>query len=460
MKKTLTLWNYFTIGFGAIIGTGWLLMVGDWMIEGGGPVAAIVAFAIGGAILLPMGAVFGELTSAIPVAGGIVEYVDRTFGHKASFVTAWFLALGNGIICPWETIAISMLAGEFLPALKTIPLYTVMGITIYLPTLLVGLGAAILVWYMNHKGAKMAAALQSWMTRILLAGMFMAIVIALFVGSPSHLLPVFEATDTASGFLPGVLAVLVMTPFFYAGFETIPQAAEEAAQGLDWRKFGQIIVVALGSAALFYVCAIYSFGTLIPWTGFITYPVPALTVMETLGLAIFAKLLQFAALCGIVSTMNSFFNASTRIMLAMARKGQLPAGFAKLHPEYRTPLWGNTFLGILTVAGAFVGKALLVPLTNVSSLAFIFACTMVSVACLKMRYTEPDLPRPYKVPFGKAGIWAAIVAGLAVLGLLCLPFSPAFLQPIEWAIVAVWLVGGLVFLSLVSRSTARTTVPQ
>lgn len=38
MKKTLSLWNFFTIGFGAIIGTGWVLQVGDWMVVGGGPV--------------------------------------------------------------------------------------------------------------------------------------------------------------------------------------------------------------------------------------------------------------------------------------------------------------------------------------------------------------------------------------------------------------------------------------
>ena len=67
MKKTLTNWNFFTIGFGAIIGTGWVLLVGDWMVIGGGPVAAMIAFAIGAVFLLPIGAVFGELTAAIPI---------------------------------------------------------------------------------------------------------------------------------------------------------------------------------------------------------------------------------------------------------------------------------------------------------------------------------------------------------------------------------------------------------
>ena len=109
MKKTLSLWNFFTIGFGAIIGTGWVLQVGDWMVVGGGPVPAMIAFLLGAIFLVPVGAVFGELTAAIPISGGIVEYVDRSFGRTLSYITGWLLALGNGILCPWEAIAISSL---------------------------------------------------------------------------------------------------------------------------------------------------------------------------------------------------------------------------------------------------------------------------------------------------------------------------------------------------------------
>ena len=75
VKKTLTVSHYFNIGFGAIVGTGWILMVGDWVIVGGGPLAAMLAFLLGALTLLPIAAVFGELTSAIPISGGIVEYI-------------------------------------------------------------------------------------------------------------------------------------------------------------------------------------------------------------------------------------------------------------------------------------------------------------------------------------------------------------------------------------------------
>ena len=93
MQKTLSIWNYFTIGFGAIIGTGWVLLVGDWRIIGGGPIAAMIAFFIGALFLLPIGAVFGELTAAIPISGGIVvrgqNLRQKRFIHNGLVPGTW-----------------------------------------------------------------------------------------------------------------------------------------------------------------------------------------------------------------------------------------------------------------------------------------------------------------------------------------------------------------------------------
>ena len=75
VHKTLSNLDYFNVGFGAIVGIGWILMVGDWVVLGGGPLAAMIAFFLGGIALLPIAACFGELATALPISGGIVEYV-------------------------------------------------------------------------------------------------------------------------------------------------------------------------------------------------------------------------------------------------------------------------------------------------------------------------------------------------------------------------------------------------
>ena len=76
---------------------------------------------------------------------------------------------------------------------------------------------------------------------------------------------------------------------------------------------------------------------------------------------------------------------------------------------------------------------------------------MVSFACLRMRKTEPDLPRPYKVPGGKVGIGAACLCGSLIVALMVIPGSPAALKPVEWAIVVGWLVVGLALKAISSK---------
>ncbi len=72
-----------------------------------------------------------------------------------------------------------------------------------------------------------------------------------------------------------------------------------------------------------------------------------------------------------------------------------------------------------------------------------------------MRYTEPDLPRPYKVPGGKLGITAAIAAGTIVILLMVVPFSPAALNGVEWGIVLGWLVIGLVLMAVTKGTKSK-----
>lgn len=424
----------------------------------------MIAFGIGALFLVPIGAVFGELTAAIPISGGIVEYVDRTFGHTLSYITGWFLVLGNGILCPWEAIAISTLVsqmfGDLFPILRSVKLYSILGADVYLFPTIIALGFAFYVIWLNFKGASSAAKLQAFLTKALLAGMLLAMGISFFKGGPANILPSFQqvqssTTQTAgTNMFAGIVSVLVMTPFFYAGFDTIPQQAEEAAEGLDWNKFGKIISLALLAAGGFYIICIYSFGTIVPWTEFITKDVPALACLKDISMIFYVVMLIIATL-GPMGPMNSFFGATSRIMLAMGRKGQLPESFAVLDSKSGCPKLACTILAVITVIGPFLGKNMLLSLTNVSALAFIFSCTMVSLACLRMRYTEPDLPRPYKVPGGKLGICAAIAAGSIVILLMVVPFSPAALNGVEWGIVLGWLVIGLILMAVTKAAKKK-----
>ncbi len=349
MKKTLSLWNFFTIGFGAIIGTGWVLQVGDWMVVGGGPVPAMIAFLLGAIFLVPVGAVFGELTAAIPISGGIVEYVDRSFGRTLSYITGWLLALGNGILCPWEAIAISTLVSEMfgsLPGLewlRAVKLYTILGADVYLFPTLIALGFAVYVIFLNFRGASSAAKLQAFLTKACSAACCSPWVSRCSPARRTTLCPCSPRSSAlaAARPLPRAPACspascrLVLTPFFYAGFDTIPQQAEEAAEASNWNKFGKIISLALLAAGGFYMVCIYSFGTILDWHEFVKSPVPALACLKGINMLLYLAMLVIATLG--TSPMNSFYGATSRIMLAMGGLASCPRNSPRSIPSPALP---------------------------------------------------------------------------------------------------------------------------
>ena len=83
------------------------------------------------------------------------------------------------------------------------------------------------------------------------------------------------------------------------------------------------------------VC-IYSFGTILPWDEFVSQPVPALACLKNINMILYIAMLVIATL-GPMGPMNSFYGATSRIMLAMGRKGQLPEQFAEVDEKSGAP---------------------------------------------------------------------------------------------------------------------------
>src|SRR5437588_6379429 len=90
LARKLRLTDYFTLGWGTMVGVGWLVVMDDWLIRGG-PLGAILGFALGGLLLLPIGYVYGQLVKLIPDASGEVAYTARVFPLPVSFVTGWMM---------------------------------------------------------------------------------------------------------------------------------------------------------------------------------------------------------------------------------------------------------------------------------------------------------------------------------------------------------------------------------
>src|SRR5574340_625843 len=129
--------DYFTLAFGTMVGVGWLVVMDEWL-NRGGPGGAVLGFAIGGAVLLPIGYVYGRLTMAMPDAASEIAYTGAVFPRGVSFLTGWMMTLAYAIVCPWEAVAVGKIAAYIFPALDSLELYRLGGKPVYLPQLLIG----------------------------------------------------------------------------------------------------------------------------------------------------------------------------------------------------------------------------------------------------------------------------------------------------------------------------------
>src|SRR5271163_384601 len=245
LARKLRLTNYFTLGWGTMVGVGWLVVMDDWLLRGGA-LGALLGFAIGGAVLLPIGWVYGKLVMAMPDAAGEVAYTAAAFSRGISFATGWMMMLAYFIVCPWEAVAVGRIAGYIFPRLDSLELYRVAGRPVYLPHLVIGLALTALVTIVNYRGVRLSATFQNWTTFGTLALFVIFVSIGLTRGSRANLAPVFTHTPLVS-----ILLVLQIVPYFMTGFESVTKAAEEASPQFRAPGFSRAIYAALAVGAVF-----------------------------------------------------------------------------------------------------------------------------------------------------------------------------------------------------------------
>src|SRR5256712_6686066 len=190
LARKLRVTDYFTLGWGTMVGVGWLVVMDDWLLRGGS-LGGILGFTIGGMLLLPIGYVYGQLVMAMPDAAGEVAYTAKVFPQAISFATGWMMVLSYFIVCPWEAVAIGKIAGYIFPSLDSLELYRIAGRPVYLPHLVIGLGLIALLTVLNYRGIGLSATFQNWTTFGTLALFVVFVAFGASKGSAANLSPLF-----------------------------------------------------------------------------------------------------------------------------------------------------------------------------------------------------------------------------------------------------------------------------
>ena len=445
--KVLGAWDILVIAFGAMIGWGWVVSSGNW-IESGGVLGATIAFAIGGIMIFFVGLTYAELTAAMPQCGGEHVFSYRAMGSTGSFICTWAIILGYVSVACFEACAFPTIITYLWPGFLKGYLYTVAGFDVYASWLIVAIVIAFLIMIININGAKTAAVLQTVLTCIIGGAGIILIVASVVTGSVDNLQGQMFVGNGTGEAMKSIIKVAVITPFFFIGFDVIPQAAEEI--NVPLKKIGKMMILSVVLAVVFYALVILAVGYILnpaeiiesqQGTGLVT----ADAMAKAFGTKIMAKVIIVGGMCGIITSWNSFLLGGSRAMYSMAESYMIPPFFAKLHPKHKTPINALILIGSLTMLAPFAGRKMLVWISDAGNFGCCVAYCMVALSFIILRKKAPDMPRPYKVPAYKFfGTMAVIMSGFMV-AMYCIPGSGGTLIVQEWGIVLAWCALGVVF---------------
>ena len=446
-SKVLNTGDVLVVAFGAMIGWGWVVSSGQW-ITSGGVLGTVLGFIIGGIMIYFVGLCYAELTTAMPKCGGEHVFSYKAFGSIGAYICTWSIILSYiGVVC-YEAVSFPTILQYVFPKIARGYLYSVGGFDIYFTWLLIAIGMALLILFLNIIGMKKAARFQKILTCVIAAVGIALVAGAAYSGNVNNLQNQLLVGDTNGEIIQNIAKVAIMTPFFLFGFDVIPQAAEEI--NVPLKKLGKMMILSIIMAVSFYVLVVLAVGYVMNAEQIKTSMLSAtgLVTADAMGVAFnnanMAKVLIIGGLCGIVTSWNSFLIGGSRALYSMSVSYMLPRKFAVLHKKYNTPVNSLLLIGALSVISPFFGRTMLVWIVDAGNFACCFAYCIVSLSFIVLRRKEADMRRPYKVKHYKfVGIVAVIMSG-TMSAMYIIPETNCTLVWQEWIIVGGWILLGII----------------
>ena len=363
----------------------------------------------------PTALMTAELSSAMPEDGGYVVWVERAFGRFWAFQEGWWSWLcsfaDNALYPVMFVDYLSYLRGDMPP----------------LERWLIGAAVIVPIAWLNIRGAKPVGVSITVFTALVLAP-FAAMVV---LGAPQVDFSSWLARGGKAEW--GVLLSVVL--WNNCGWDYAGTCAGEVEK--PEKNYARAMAVTVVLVTLTYLLPVaVGVGADRNWDqwkdGHFTQ------VAEQIGGAWFGGWLAIAGLISAVGLLSALLLTSSRVPYAMAERGMLPAPLKKLHPRYGTPSAAIVVNSIVVAA--------LIPfpfkdIVQVDMFLYSLALVLEFAALVWLRVKQPEMPRPYRVPFGTAGAIALSVPPV----LLCAASIWLADAPTKWVSIAGVILGLIVF---------------
>lgn len=435
LKKTLGALDLVLLGIGCIIGTGIFVLTGVAAAKYAGP-ALMLSFVLSGLACGFAALAYAELAAIVPIAGSAYTYSYAALGEIIAWIVGWNLVLeysvgSSAVAAGWSGYVVGLLksAGIVLPqAYTAVPAD---GGIVNLPAMFIALFLSLML----VRGTKESATLN----RVLVLIKLVAVFIFLFLAGPK--VDVANWTPFMPYGFSGVAAGAAIIFFAYIGFDAVATAAEECRNPNKDLPIG--IVGSLIVCTILYIVVAGVLTGVVPYTQ-LNNAEPVAFALRYIGYNMGSALVGTGAICGITTVLLVLMYGQTRVFFAMSRDGLIPASICKVHPRYGTPHVITIVAGIaVALIAGFTPIGIIAELTNIGTL---FAFVVAAIGVLVMRFTRPDIHRPFKCP----AVW--LISPLAVISCAYLMYN----LPVEtWLRFGIWsLIGFVVYFAYSYRNSA------
>lgn len=433
LSRTLQRRHMQMIALGGVIGAG--LFVGSGVvIQATGP-AAVISFALTGTLVVLVMRMLGEMAAAYPAVGGFYEYNRLALGELAGFLTGWMYWYYWVIVVALEAVAGARLLGDWFPSLA--------------PWVLT-LGLMLVFTVVNLFSVRSWGEFEYWFASIKVAAItvFLCVGVAYIAGLWPVPSPGVANLIGRGGFMPqGVIPVLtgaVAATGFYFGAELVTVAAAESAE--PEKTVAEAAQSVIYRVLVFYIGSIFIVVTLVPWNS-TAMGQPYISALRQLHIPGGAAIMKGVILTAVLSALNSGLFASSRMAMALARRGDAPPGLARLTSRGVpvTAILTSTLLGYCAVVMSYVSPDGVFPfIVDSYGTVAVFVYILIAVSQLRLRKRlEREAPERLRVRmWGYPALTILAIAGMLMI-VAAMAFIPSQRMPLLFGIIsAVTMVAG------------------